>query len=120
MLCFLLQCIDCIQKDAKEHLQAGSEVALLLNNLGSTPQIEMYIMAHTALKYAQDKYKVVDLACFHVSKQQIPMYTMAHTALKYAQDTYKMTDSIYFHETLKVCIMAHTALEYAQDKYKMQ
>ena len=54
----LLQCIDCIQQDGAADLPAGYEVAMVVNNLGSTPVMEMYIAARAALKYAQDKHKV--------------------------------------------------------------
>lgn len=56
--CMLLQCLDCIQQDGAADLPAGCQVAMVVNNLGSTPVMEMYIAARAALKYAQDKHKV--------------------------------------------------------------
>ena len=50
--------LPCIQKDGAEDLPAESEVVMLVNNLGSTPVMEMYIAAPAALRYVQDKYKV--------------------------------------------------------------
>ena len=60
------QCIDTIQRDAAKDMAEGREVALLVNNLGSTPAMEMYIMAWAALKYAQDKHKVQKSVWLHV------------------------------------------------------
>ncbi|KAL3151120.1 hypothetical protein ABBQ38_012986 [Trebouxia sp. C0009 RCD-2024] len=51
-------CIDCIQQDGAEDLPAGCQVAMVVNNLGSTPVMEMYIAARAALRYAQEKHKV--------------------------------------------------------------
>lgn len=52
------QCIDTIQRDAAKDMAEGRQVALLVNNLGSTPAMEMYIMARAALRYAQDKHRL--------------------------------------------------------------
>ena len=54
----LLQMLDIIHKDAPDSFQEGSEVAMLVNNLGSTTLMELYIMANAALAHAQDKLKV--------------------------------------------------------------
>ena len=62
--CDWLQCVDCIQQDGAKDLPAGCEVAMLVNNLGATPIMEMYITAHAALKYAQEKHKVRSLLHF--------------------------------------------------------
>ena len=53
-----LQILDIIHKDAADILSEGTEMAMLVNNLGSTPLMETYIMADAALKHAQDKLKV--------------------------------------------------------------
>ncbi len=60
------QCIDTIQRDGAKDLPEGREVALLVNNLGSTPAMEMYIMARAALKFAQDKHRVQYAVVLHV------------------------------------------------------
>lgn len=52
------QCIDIIQQDGANDLLEGCQVAMLVNNLGSTPQMELYIMARAALMYAQEKHKM--------------------------------------------------------------
>ena len=51
-----MQILDKIHEGAASG--EGGEVAMLVNNLGSTPLMETYIMANAALKYAQDKLKV--------------------------------------------------------------
>ena len=61
-----MQCIDTIQRDGAKDMAEGHEVALLVNNLGSTPAMEMYIMARAALKYAQDKHRVHFSVVLHV------------------------------------------------------
>jgi hypothetical protein len=61
-----MQCVDTIQQDGAKDMAEGREVALLVNNLGSTPAMEMYIMARAALKYAQDKHRVQHWAVLHV------------------------------------------------------
>ena len=58
-----LQCIDCIQQDGATDLPPGCEAVVLVNNLGSTPVMEMYIAARAALRYVQDKYKVSHCHC---------------------------------------------------------
>lgn len=50
--------LDIIHKDAADSFHEGSEVAMLVNNLGSTTVMEVYIMANAALAHAQDKLKV--------------------------------------------------------------
>ena len=60
------QCIDTIQRDGAKDMADGRQVALLVNNLGSTPAMEMYIMARAALRYAQDKHKVHYSVVLHV------------------------------------------------------
>ena len=50
--------LDIIHKDAADSFQEGSEVAMLVNNLGSTTVMEVYIMANAALAHAQGKLKV--------------------------------------------------------------
>lgn len=62
----LLQCIDCIQQDGAADLPAGCQAAMVVNNLGSTPVMEMYIAARAALRYAQDKHKVQTSHQHHV------------------------------------------------------
>lgn len=61
-VCVSVQCIDCIQQDGAKDLPAGAQVVILVNNLGATPIMEMYITARAALNYAQEKYKV-SLSC---------------------------------------------------------
>ena len=61
-----MQCIDTIQRDGAKDMAEGHEVALLVNNLGSTPAMEMYIMARAALKHAQDKHRVHFSVVLHV------------------------------------------------------
>lgn len=47
-----------IQQAGPDSFCEGAEVAMLVNNLGSTPVMEVYIMVNAALAYAQDKLKV--------------------------------------------------------------
>ena len=60
---YALQILDIIHKDAADVLSEGSEVAMLVNGLGSTPLMELYVVAHAALTHAQDKLKVGPKLC---------------------------------------------------------
>lgn len=57
-----MQMLDKIRADGGDSFSEGAQVAMLVNNLGSTPLMETYIMAQAALKHAQDNLKV----CFRL------------------------------------------------------
>ena len=63
--------LDIIHKDAADVLSGGSEVAMLVNGLGSTPLMELYVVADAALKHAQDKLKVGCLTAMQPLQHQL-------------------------------------------------
>ena len=52
-------------------LSEGREVAMLVNGLGSTPLMELYVVADAALKHAQDKLKVGCLTAMQPLQHQL-------------------------------------------------
>ena len=44
--------------EGRSEQKRGQEVVLLINNMGSTPPMELYIVAQAAQKYAEEALKV--------------------------------------------------------------
>lgn len=54
-----LQMMDKIVRfEGRAELSNGQEVVLLINNMGSTPPLELYVVAQAAQKYAEETLKV--------------------------------------------------------------
>ena len=54
-----LQMMDKIVSfEGRSEQKRGQEVVLLINNMGSTPPMELYIVAQAAQKYAEEALKV--------------------------------------------------------------
>ncbi len=47
-----------VRFEGRAELSNGQEVVLLINNMGSTPPMELYVVAQAAQEYAEETLKV--------------------------------------------------------------